>query len=252
MVNSYTELSSHYDQIMTSGYYDYGAYARTLRALLPDRPRLLELGTGTGLVVERILELADADPEGPPAPDITGIDHTESMLAQARTRVGERARFVQQDILHMDLPSAFDAAFSVGGIWYHTPDPGDADEGAFLLCSHLLDDEDNIKALRNVHASLKPGGVLVLAEQAAHRDHERDLPGGLVYAQTIQRADGPAGEDRFDKDYYVRRPDGHVVAHQRSTYRAYAREQGIALLKECGFQAECVSDDGLFRLYARL
>lgn len=251
MVNSYTELSSHYDQIMTSGYYDYGAYARTLRALLPDRPRLLELGTGTGLVVEKILELADADPEGPPAPDITGIDHTESMLARARARVGERARFVRQDVLHMDLPSAFDAAFSVGGIWYHTPDPDSGDADAFLLCSHFPDDEDNIAALRNVHASLRPGGLLVVAEQAAHRDYERDLPDGLVYAQTIRRAEGPAGEDRYDKDYYVRRPDGDVVAHQRSTYRTYPQEQGLALLKECGFQAEFVSDDGLFHLYAR-
>ncbi|EPH44161.1 class I SAM-dependent methyltransferase [Streptomyces aurantiacus] len=243
MVNSYAALSGHYDRIMTSGYYDYGDYARTLLDLLADRPRLLEIGTGTGLVVEKLLELAPAGA----APDITGIDHTESMLAQARARVGERARFLRQDVLRMDVPADFDAAFSVGGVWYHTPDP-DAAEGATLLCSHLVEDADNIQGLRNVHASLRPGGVLLLARQPAHHDHTRELPDGLVYAQTIRRT----GEGRYVKDYYVtRRDDGHVEAHQRSPFRAYPQERGLDLLEKCGFRAAYVSDNGLFHVYSR-
>ncbi|MVO84582.1 methyltransferase domain-containing protein [Streptomyces sp. p1417] len=258
MVNSYAELSGHYDRIMTSGYYDYDDYARTLLALLPDRPHLLELGTGTGLVVEKVLELADAAPGAPAAaPHITGIDHTESMLAQARARVGERARFVRQDILHLDMPAQFDAAFSVGGVWYHTPSPepepepnpadGTTHDGT-LLCSHLLEDEDNIRALRNVHAALRPGGVLVLARQAAHHDYERDLPDGLVYAQAIRRT----GAGRYVKDYYVKRGSGEVVAHQRCQYRTYPEARAIGLLKDCGFRAERVSDNGLLHLYTRV
>lgn len=247
MVDSYAGLAGHYDRIMTSGYYDYDTYARTLRELVGGRRELLELGTGTGLVVERLLGLADAAGSGARAPEITGIDHTGSMLAQARARVGERARFVRQDVLHMELPGAFDAAFSVGGVWYHTPDPDDDDGASVLLCSHLVQDEDNVRGLRNVHAALRPGGLLVLAVQAAHRDHTRDLPGGLVYAQTIRRT----GEGRYVKDYRVTRRDGRVEAHQRSPFRAYPQARGLGLIEKCGFRAAHVSDDGLFHVYAR-
>ncbi|GGR76937.1 hypothetical protein GCM10010252_14430 [Streptomyces aureoverticillatus] len=247
MVNSYAALSGHYDRIMTSGYYDYGDYARTLLDLLGDRRHLLELGVGTGLVVEKLLELAESAADDGTAPEITGIDHTESMLAQARARLGGRAHLLQRDILRMDLPAGFDAAFSVGGVWYHTPDPDGGGKGSTLLCSHLVEDEDNIKGLRNVHAALKPGGVLLLTRQAAHHDHTCELPGGLVYAQTIRRL----GEGHYVKDYYVERRDGHVEAHQRSEFRAYPQERGLDLLEKCGFQAVYVSDNGLFHGYAR-
>lgn len=76
MANSYAALSRHYDLIMTSGYYDYGAYARALVTELGDHKRVLELGVGTGLVCESLLELSGADLR------LTGIDHTESMLAR--------------------------------------------------------------------------------------------------------------------------------------------------------------------------
>jgi ubiquinone/menaquinone biosynthesis C-methylase UbiE len=82
VVNTYTGLARHYDLIMTSGYYDYDAYARTALELIGTRREVLELGTGTGLVSEKLLDSgAGAHLK------ITGIDHTESMIAQARTRL---------------------------------------------------------------------------------------------------------------------------------------------------------------------
>ncbi|MFF8264252.1 methyltransferase domain-containing protein [Streptomyces virginiae] len=55
-----------------------------------------------------------ADPLGPDDLRLTGVDHTDSMLAQARHRLGGRAQFRREDVLDMSLPPAFDAAYSVG------------------------------------------------------------------------------------------------------------------------------------------
>ncbi|MEV6734166.1 MULTISPECIES: class I SAM-dependent methyltransferase [unclassified Streptomyces] len=236
MVNSYTGLSRHYDLIMTSGYYDYDDYARTLASVLEGWREVLELGVGTGLVCERLLAL------GEPGLRLTGIDHTEGMLAQARLRLAGRVRLVRQDILQMSLPSTFDAAYSVGGIWFYIRDQGDD-----LFCSHLLEEEHNALALRNLHAAMKPGSLLALASQGPHHSYERELPGGLVYAQDVRAAAG----ERFVKDYYVRRQD-EVVAHQRCQFRLFSRAKATGLLERCGFRFEGTAGDGLFHLYARL
>ncbi|MDI3405104.1 class I SAM-dependent methyltransferase [Streptomyces cavernicola] len=83
MTNSYAGLASHYNLIMSSGYYDYGAYAQHLSRCLGDSRDLLELGVGTGLMCERLLKIA---PEKKLR--ITGVDHTADMLTQAQARLG--------------------------------------------------------------------------------------------------------------------------------------------------------------------
>ncbi|MFE0172379.1 class I SAM-dependent methyltransferase [Streptomyces sp. NPDC059002] len=246
MSDSYEGLSTHYDLIMTSGYYDYDAYARTLLDLTGDRSRLLEVGVGTGLVCERLLDLAEGSLE------ITGVDHTESMLVQARRRLGDRVRLLRADIRHADIPSSFDVGYSVGGVWYFIHDQ---ENDAVSFGSHLLEDDDNITALRRVHAALKPGGVLALAAQGPHRDYERPLPGGLVYGQEARAvADGV-----FVKDYSVKRltrsqhgEAGEMVAQQRCRYRTYTAEQAEDLLEQCGFRFAGVTGEGLFHHFIRL
>nr|WP_237330440.1 class I SAM-dependent methyltransferase [Streptomyces sp. BA2] len=227
--------------IVTSGYYDYDAYTRTLLDLVQDRRLLLEVGVGTGLVCEELLRLADTDLV------ITGIDHTASMLAQARSRLGSRVRLIQQDVLHMALPTQYDVAFSVGGVWYHIHDHHQGQsQGHTMLGSHLLSDDDNSQALAHLHAALRPGGILLLAAQGPHVNHHRELPGGLLYSQHIQAL----GDNRFIKDYFVRK-HGRTVAHQRSPYRLFTQDEANSLMEQAGFRHERVSNDGLFHQYAR-
>ncbi|MFI1200082.1 class I SAM-dependent methyltransferase [Streptomyces sp. NPDC020883] len=245
MANSYSALSQYYDLIVTSGYYDYGAYdayARTLLAQLGDRREVLEIGVGSGLVCERLLELSGA------ALRITGIDHAESTIAQARARLGHRVQLVRHDIAELTGLPAFDAAYSVAGVWYEAEDATGT-----ALCSHLLEESDDIRALRNLAAAVRPGGPLLLAVHQGHRTYQRPLPGGLVYAQEVRtegRTKGYMTGDRYVQDCFVRRA-GEVVAHQRRSFRVYPQDRADQLLAECGFRFDAATGDGLLRQYLR-
>ncbi|MGW6055410.1 class I SAM-dependent DNA methyltransferase [Streptomyces sp. NPDC055189] len=233
MPDSYADLSHHYDLLMTSGYYDYGAYAHDLLACIGTRRHLLELGVGTGLACERILDLGPADLS------VTGIDHTEGMLARARERLGDRARLFGQDILDLHLPRTFDVAYSVGGVWCIIQD-----EDGPRLGSHLMDEEDNAAALDKLAAVLRPGALFLLSVQGPHRPLERSLPGGLRYVQdVVTDADG-----RCTKDYYIER-DGAVVAHQRLRFRLFPQDHADRLLQRHGFAFR--GHGGLLRQYIR-
>ena len=110
---------------MTNGYYDYDEITRELNEVLGDRKRVLELGVGTGLVAEGLLKQN-------PQLSLTGLDNTESMMAQAKERLGDKIRYELQDVTKLSLDRTFEASFSVGGCWYFI-DLGDKLE----FCSHI-------------------------------------------------------------------------------------------------------------------
>lgn len=233
MPDSYADLSPFYDRVMTSGYYDYDAYARTLLTCIGTGREVLELGVGTGLVADRLLAL------GPEDLRLTGIDHTDTMLAQAHSRLGNRARLHRRDILDMSFPAAFDVAYSVGGIWYIVEDGQES-----WLSSHLMEEQDNATALTKLAAAIRPGGSLLLSVQGPHRRHDRTLREGLLYTQHVQT--DPEG--RHIKDYFIE-DQGLVVAHQRLRFRLFAQNTAGALLKACGFHLQ--HSDGVLWHYIR-
>ncbi|MGW7312914.1 class I SAM-dependent DNA methyltransferase [Streptomyces sp. NPDC054854] len=233
MFDSYADLSRFYDLVMTSGYYDYDAYAQALLARMGSYRDVLELGVGTGLVADRVLDLSPGDLR------LTGIDHTDSMLAQARHRLGDRARLGREDVLDMSFPAAFDAAYSVGGVWYIVEDGDEA-----WLSSHLTEEEDNERALTNLAAAIRPGGSLLLSVQGPHRRYDRALPGGLAYSQHVE----VDSEGRHTKDYFIE-DHGLVVAHQTLRFRLFPRETAGRLLTRCGFHLQ--ARDGVLWQYIR-
>jgi len=105
-LNTYEGIAEYYDTLMTDGYYDYNEISDSLCEVIGDRTDILELGVGTGLVVEKVLERK-------PNFKITGVDNTQAMIEKAQTRIGNRMTYELQDVTKLDLPNKFDAAFSV-------------------------------------------------------------------------------------------------------------------------------------------
>ena len=124
-MNTYTGITDCYDLLMRAGYYDHDGMAKAADALMDGRSSVVELGVGTGLFVESLLDVN-------PQYEITGVDFTPSMLDIAQERVGEQAELIEADVTSMDLDRAFDTAISSGGVWVVIRD---GDE--FMLGTHM-------------------------------------------------------------------------------------------------------------------
>jgi predicted TPR repeat methyltransferase len=202
-MNDYTDFTEYYDALMTSGYYDYGSIARTLISILQDRRKVIELGVGTGLLAEKLLQYN-------PKIQFTGIDFTASMLVKAKERLGMKAILLQKDVMTMEMGERYEAAYGNGGVW------GFVNTGTeYILVSHLTDIEKNLKGLRSVARHLEDKGLLIMSVQGVHKNFERELPDRLVYSQAVFE-----GEDFIEKDYIFKR-DGVLVGKHRNRFKLF-------------------------------
>jgi methyltransferase family protein len=231
----YTQMSDHYDLIMTSGYYDYEAIAADI-AGRSGPCRVLEIGAGTGLILERLVSRR---------PDLmlAGVDLTAAMLDIARPRLRgfPQVTLHRQDVVALELGQTFDLAFSYGGVWYFVP----ADDGEFSLISHIRDDEENGRGLARVAAHLEPDGRLLLGVQAPHVDYAGPVANGMEYAQRITPI--PGG---FRKQYRLTDAGSPVMA-QTTEYRVYGFSDAMQLMKDCGFEYRPVAGPSLFLEFGR-
>lgn len=121
------------------------AIEAALLALLPPRiPQFLDIGTGTGRLLELVADRAER---------ALGLDASRDMLALARARLAERGlagrcAVRQADMYRLPLP---DASFDVV---------------ALQMVLHYA--EDPAAALAEAARVLRPGGLLVVADLAPH------------------------------------------------------------------------------------
>ena len=219
-MGDYTNMSAYYDDIMTSGYYDY---AGIVDSLLTHQPfaNALEIGCGTGLILE---ELSTRQPRLA----LTGIDLTEAMLviAQRRLQKHPNITLLQGDVIHFQLAQQYELAFSYGGVWYFVID---GDKEPFMV-SHLAADADNHHGLARLAAHVRPGGTLLLGIQGPHHNYERVISNGMRYSQTI----APSA-DGFTKNYYL--TDGpNTVMAQTLQYRTYSFADACRMLSAQRFE----------------
>jgi SAM-dependent methyltransferase len=126
---------------------DAGAIAEALSAALPERVgRLLDIGTGTGAVLEWLADRVES---------ALGVDASRDMLALARARLAERGLAGRCAVRQADmyrLPLA-DSGFDVVTL---------------QMVLHYA--EDPAAALAEASRVLKPGGILLIVDLAAHQD----------------------------------------------------------------------------------
>lgn len=232
-MNEYTQIARHYDNLMASGYYDHRAMAESLAGHIRSNDAVLELGVGTGLMIEQLALLR-------PGCRMTGVDSTQAMLDIAQERIGVRCRLVHADVTTMELGEKFDIIFNCGGVW------AVLDVGFEMqLGSHIPDLDQNACALRNVLAHLKPGGLFLLSIQGVQKDLEMHLKDGTVHRQIVSWRG-----DLFEKEFIFENASGTVS--QRNLFRIWHQPQMLELLGQHGLKPLAKIPDDRFCAFRKV
>ena len=157
---------------------------------------------------------------------VTGVDRTTRYLETARaaaTREGLTVEFVQEDMRHFHRPAAFDLALNL-----------------FSSFGYFEDKAEDLRVLRHLYVSLKPGGQ-VLLEMAGkeplartfqprtwHRHAERDE---YLLEERIVREGWSWIENHW---IWLRGPEQKVFTFG---IRLYSGAELTGLLSEAGFSA---------------
>jgi len=166
--NLYTLRPDLYD-LMHEEYVDDARFLEEFVATLGPRPRVLELGCGTGRLLAPLLGSGGR---------VTGIDAEPAMLAVARQRLlayGDRVQLVQGDMRRFSIDDRFELA--VLGL------------NTFM---HLLDQRDQLECLACIHTHLRPAGLLLI-DLASPYTALRDTPLGMLQHRFTRPSGGGDG-----------------------------------------------------------
>ncbi len=162
-----------------------------LRALMFEglKGRILDAGVGTGRNI----------PHYPGGAEMIGIDASTGMLEQARRRADRLARPLQllhADITRTDFPDAsFDAIVST-----------------FVFC--VLDDDQQLPALRELRRICKPGGTIRLLDYTLST-----RPVTKLMMRTLERMSNRLFAARYDVQTEVHvEPAGLVTVERRFVF----------------------------------
>jgi tRNA (cmo5U34)-methyltransferase len=165
-----------------------------------ERPSILDIGAGTGLLAARILQRY-------PEASLTLIDISESMLAVARERFAgnEHLTCLVRDYSREEFGGPYD-----------------------LICSalsiHHLGDDSKRSLYARIHEALNTGGVFVNAEQVEGETPEQHAR-YLAYWDTFLRK-GPLPEEEWQRA--VRRRDTLDRMAKLSIQLTWLREAGFS------------------------
>jgi SAM-dependent methyltransferase len=234
-INQYDAMAECYNLLMLGGYYDYQAQAQTLATLLQPKSNLLEIGAGTGLLLKELLALGY---------QVTGLDHTQSMLDRARILLGPNVSLIQADVTNFDLGQSYQAVISNGGVWYGVW----WEDGRFGYCGHLPAQAEVLKSIRCVARHLTPRGQLILSMQDAHHDKTMDLPQDVTYQQRIH----DKGDGVFEKEYiFTRNHDHKRLCYQKLTLAYIDNLIFESAWQAEGFSGPVISPDKRYMIFTR-
>lgn len=140
----YDRYADVYDMFFHARGEDLDFYTNRIREILTPGGELLELGTGTGRVAERLTGAGFR---------VTGVDFSRGMLEKAferQQRIGDRFTPLYADVRTLALGRRFPLIIA-----------------PFGMMAHLLRDEDRQETMRRVFDHLEPGGTFIFDDMPA-------------------------------------------------------------------------------------
>lgn len=219
---AYESLAHVYDKIMREDI-NYGEWAEYTSELLRKSGikdgKILDLGCGTGGITMEMGRLGW---------QMSGVDISEEMLAEAKQKFAQEnleISLYRQDIAELQINEQFQAAMAT-----------------FDTFNYLCDRNKLLKALKNVHDVLIPGGILLFDYNT--RFKLGDILGDNTYSyysdDTVYIWENEYNPNtqicKMQLTFFLRRESG-LYERKMETHRqrAYSLMQWKKLLKESGF-----------------
>ncbi len=184
---------------------------------------LLELGCGTGTMTRLLAERGY---------DMIGVDDSEDMLAQARSKSGPGILYLEQDMRQFELYGTVKAVVSVCD-----------------CMNYILEPKDLLKVFSLVNNYLDPGGVFIFDMNTIHK--YRDLLGRRTIAEDREDCsfiwdNSYSSSDRineYDLTLFIREK-GDIFRRYQEVHRqkAYSVEEVCSLLEQAGLKLMGVYD----------
>jgi len=232
--NEYIELAQFYDLLMQAGYYDYQAFVNSLALILGIRTKILDVGIGTGLLTEQMLQVQDYD--------ITGVDFSEEMLVKARRRLSDyNVKLLNLDIRDYPENESFQSIISSGGAICISHQ----DNKQYRLYSYCDDKLDHIRLLGKLYNLLEDSGLLIISIQGEHKDYSKAISSDITYSQEINHSG-----DYMTK-WYTFSKEEEILARQSVKLVVFDEIEMINSFTEVGFKSLGVDQSNRFYVFQK-
>ena len=235
MSDQYQELAKYYDEFVQENR-DYRAIAIYLSQLIGDRKDVLDIGIGTGLIVEHLLQTDFQY-------NITGIDTSSSLLEIAKKKLGSKVNLYCQSIAELNLNQVFDVAYSRGGAWTFVRDDTET-----MLASHILNLDGIQKSFDCVAQHLRKGGLLIISSSNAYGDNVVELRDRIIHKRTVSTE--RVSDERYAILDYCFYRDEVLLAQQILKLRLLSNRELVPMLGAAGFLQKSI-DNNQYHVYVK-
>ena len=224
----YDRLADMYDDIMQDYSWCEGFLRSVIAERLQDPGYLLEVGCGTGRILELIAPLFKRS---------VGVDLTPEMLDHARERL-PASEFYEQDMVYLDVPGKFDLIICL----YDT-------------MNHLMDFADWRRTIKKMGEHLSPDGLCLidmntprrLARLSLFPPLVRDLEdGGVMIMRVREHGARPGAAEKFTFDttiFQQNGDDGYTKHTVQIVEMTPPPEKMVEFLRECFLEVEIFDED---------
>lgn len=214
------KLTDFYDDIVLSGYYDYGKEIQVIKNIVGRRRTLLELGSGTGNL---LVPLAREGFE------VTGIDNSPHMvrvLREKQSKEGLDFPNFQADQRNFDLDKKFDVVVSSGGfVWFSVFD------NKIFIQTYDPSFRGIVQTFQSAYKHLNDNGLLLINIQHHGEEFGLKMRNGMNYRFEIKWL----SPTRVVKTHHIE--EGGVIVFQRAfPQRVFSEQKAVQAAKETGFK----------------